>query len=39
MESWFFEKINKINKPSATVTKRISKLTKSELEGGHNNRH
>jgi hypothetical protein len=43
-QSWFFEKINKINKPLAKLTKtnkqtknpreRISKLTESEMKGG-----
>ena len=40
-KSWFFEKINKIDKPLSKLTKRlkISKLTKSKTTEGHNNRY
>jgi superfamily II RNA helicase len=30
--SWFFEKINKIDKPLATLKETVSKLTKSETK-------
>jgi hypothetical protein len=38
MKSWFFEKIKKINKPVANMTKhkrRRSKLIKSEMKKGN----
>jgi hypothetical protein len=40
-KSWFFEKINKIEKPLSKLkdTERISKLTKSEMKRERNNKY
>ena len=39
-KSWFFEKINKRDKPLSKLTKRqrVSKLKKSEIKRDHKNR-
>lgn len=41
-KNWFFDKINKIGKPSVNLTKRqmeMIQINKLEMKTGHNNRH